>query len=68
MFPKLRAKYGDVVTYEQSPASHVIVEFSFDVVQAASGAYASEAFHDFIGFEVSKALLERRSKRSTGSR
>jgi len=62
MFPKLRAKYGDVVTYEQSPASHVIVEFSFDVVQAASGAYASEAFHDFIGFEVSKALLERTFK------
>ena len=59
MFPKLRAKYGDVVTYEQSPASHIIVEFSFDVVQAASGAYASEAYHDFIGFEVSKPLLER---------
>ena len=59
MFPKLRAKYGDVVTYEQSPATHVIVEFSFDVVQAAAGAYASEAYHDFIGFEVAKPLLER---------
>jgi Zinc dependent phospholipase C len=59
MFPKLRAKYGNVVTYEQSPASHIIVEFSFDVVQAASGAYASEAYHDFIGFEVAKPLLER---------
>ena len=59
MFPKLRAKFGDVVTYEQSPASHVIVEFSFDVVQAATGAYASEAYHDFIGFEVAKPLLER---------
>jgi quinolinate synthase len=35
MFPKLRAKYGSTVTYEQSPASHIIVEFSFDVVQAA---------------------------------
>jgi hypothetical protein len=59
MFPKLRAKYGDIVTYEQSPATHVIVEFSFDVVQAAAGAYASEAYHDFIGFEVAKPLLER---------
>ena len=59
MFPKLRAKYGNIVTYEQSPASHVIVEFSFDVLQAASGAYASEAYHDFIGFEVAKPLLER---------
>jgi len=59
MFPKLRAKYGSIVTYEQSPASHIIVEFSFDVLQAASGAYASEAYHDFIGFEVAKPLLER---------
>jgi len=59
MFPKMRAKYGDVVTYEQSPATHAVVEFSFDVVQAAAGAYASEAYHDFIGFEVAKPLLER---------
>src|SRR5712691_10675110 len=59
MFPKLRAKYGDIVTYEESPATHVMVEFSFDVVQAAAGAYASEAYHDFIGFEVAKPLLER---------
>ena len=59
MFPKLRAKYGDVITYEQSPATHILVEFSFDVVQAAAGAYASEAYHDFIGFEVAKPLLER---------
>jgi hypothetical protein len=59
MFPKMRAKYGDVITYEQSPATHVLVEFSFDVVQAAAGAFASEAYHDFIGFEVAKPLLER---------
>jgi hypothetical protein len=59
MFPKMRAKYGDVITYEESPATHVLVEFSFDVVQAAGGAYASEAYHDFIGFEVAKPLLER---------
>jgi hypothetical protein len=59
MFPKMRAKYGDVITYEKSPATHVLVEFSFDVVQAAGGAYASEAYHDFIGFEVAKPLLER---------
>src|SRR5215831_13339082 len=31
MFPKLRAKYGDSVTYVKSPASHILVEFSFDV-------------------------------------
>src|SRR5262249_46357454 len=59
MFPKLRAKYGDSVTYAKSPATHVLVEFSFDVVQAASGTYALEAYHGFIGFQVSKPLLAR---------
>jgi len=37
----------------------VIVEFSFDVVQAASGAYVSDAFRSFIGFRVASDLLER---------
>jgi hypothetical protein len=59
MYPKLRAKFGNAVTYEQSPKNHVLVEFSFDVVQVASGAYAPEAYHSFIGFKVAKPLLER---------
>src|SRR6516164_3762787 len=59
MYPKLRAKYGDSVTYAESPATHVLVEFSFDVVQAASGAYVSDMYRSFIGFEVAKPLLER---------
>jgi hypothetical protein len=59
MFPKLRAKYGESVTYVESPATHVLVEFSFDVVQAAAGTYAPESYHDRIGFEVAKPLLQR---------
>ena len=59
IFPKLRARYGSSVTYADSPSTHILVEFSFDVVQAASGAYVSEAYQDFIGFQVSKPLLER---------
>jgi hypothetical protein len=59
MFPKLRAKYGDTVTYVQSPAQHVIVEFSFDIVQVAAGAYLPDAYHSFIGFQVAKPVLER---------
>jgi hypothetical protein len=59
MYPKLRARFGNTVTYEQSPKNHVLVEFSFDVVQVASGAYAPEAYHSFIGFKVAKPLLER---------
>jgi len=59
MYPKLRARYGSSVTYADSPAAHVIVEFSFDVVQVATGRYKSEAYQRFIGFEVAKPVLER---------
>ena len=59
MYPKLRARYGDSVTYADSPATHVLVEFSFDVVQIAAGRYKSDAYQSFIGFEVAKPVLER---------
>ena len=52
MYPKLKEKFGPVVTYEDSPAAHLKVEFSFDVVQVAQGDYAPQAYHDHIGFEV----------------
>jgi hypothetical protein len=59
MYPKLKAEFGDIVTYVQSPTKHVLVEFSFDVVQVAAGAYAPEAYHSYIGFRVAKPALER---------
>jgi hypothetical protein len=59
MYPKLKKQFGNRVTYAQSPKSHVMVEFSFDVVQVAAVAYAPEAYHSFIGFQVAKPLLER---------
>jgi hypothetical protein len=59
LFPKLRARHGPSVTYADSPASHVMVEFSFDVVQAATGRYRTEAYQSFVGFEVATPVLER---------
>ena len=59
MYPKLAKKYGSVVTYDQKPSAHTQVEFGFDVDQVAEGNYAPHAYHDFIGFEVSKPVLER---------
>jgi Zinc dependent phospholipase C len=58
-FPKLRAKYGDSVTYEDCPKAHIQTEFGFDITQVAKQRYTSDRYHDFIGFEVSKPLLER---------
>jgi Zinc dependent phospholipase C len=59
MYPELEKKYGSVVTYEDKPSAHMKVEFGFDVDQVAKGHYAPKIYHDFIGFEVSKPVLER---------
>ena len=58
-FPKLRKKYGDIVTYADDPKAHIRTEFGFDMVQVAKNRYTSDRYHDLIGFEVSKPLLER---------
>lgn len=58
-FPELRAKYGPIVTYAQNAKAHIRTEFGFDVVQVAKQRYTSDAYHDFIGFQVSKPVLER---------
>src|SRR5450631_1875893 len=58
-YPKLRAKYGASVRYAQDKTAHLKTEFGFDTVQVAKNRYASQQYHDFIGFQVSKPLLER---------
>src|SRR5258706_4158020 len=58
-YPKLRAKYGNSVRYAEDHTAHLKTEFGFDMVQVAKNRYASQQYHDFIGFEVSKPLLER---------
>lgn len=58
-FPKLRKKYGAEVTYEENPKAHIRTEFGFDVTQVAKNRYTSDRYHDFVGFEISKPVLER---------
>jgi len=65
-FPKLRAKYGDVVTYEDDRKAHLSTEFGFDVTQVAKNRYTADAYHDFIGFEVAKPLMERAFQKTYG--
>jgi hypothetical protein len=59
LYPKLEKKYGNIVTYEQDPLAHVKTEFGFDVLEVAKQRYAPDSYHDFIGFEVDKELLEQ---------
>src|ERR1700692_2964943 len=58
-YPKLRLKFGKFVLYAQDKTAHLKTEFGFDMVQVAKNRYASQQYHDFIGFKVSKPLLER---------
>jgi len=58
-YPKLRAKYGESVRYAEDKTAHLKIEFGFDMVQVAKNRYASQQYHAFIGFQVSKPLLER---------
>jgi len=58
LYPKLRTRFGDTVTYAEDPVAHLKTEFGFDVLQVAKGRYAPDAYRDFIGFEVSRPVLE----------
>ena len=66
--PPLRHRFGSIVTYEEDPTAHVRTEFGFDVVQVAHGSYSQENYRDFIGFQVSKPLLERAFQETYGLR
>jgi hypothetical protein len=58
-YPKLRAKFGKSVVYAENKSAHLKTEFGFDMLQVAKNRYAPQQYHDFIGFQVSKPLLEK---------
>src|SRR3954468_4977175 len=66
LYPKLKRKFGPVITYENDPAAHLKTEFGFDVLQVAKGNFASEAYHSFIGFYVSGPLIGRAFQHTYG--
>lgn len=58
-YPELARLYGPAVPYDVDHKAHLRTEFGFDVLQVAKGRYASEDYHNFIGFEVATPVLER---------
>ena len=66
LYPKLKRKFGDAVTYEDDPLAHVKTEFGFDVLEVAQQRYAPDAYHEFIGFQVAAPLLERAFQETYG--
>ena len=59
LYPELRSEFGRTVTYWDNPLSHVRTEFGFDVLQVAQGRYAPATYRAFVGFKVSKPVMER---------
>ena len=59
VYPRMERKFGPIVTYGDNHISHSRTEISFDVLETARGNYASEDYHNFIGFQVAKPVLER---------
>jgi hypothetical protein len=65
-FPKLRARFGNEVTYAEDPKAHIQTEFGFDMVQVAKNRYTTDRYHDFVGFEIAKPLLARAFQETYG--
>ena len=58
-FPKLEKKYGNKVTYGESPHGHIRTEFAFDVGEMKNTEFAPPAYLRHIGFRVPRKFLER---------
>jgi len=66
LYPGLRKKFGDSVSYEDNQLAHVKTEFGFDVLEIARERYAPDSYHDFIGFEVSRTVLDQAFRETYG--
>ena len=66
LYPDLKKKFGDSVSYEQNPLAHVKTEFGFDVLEVAKERYAPDSYHDFIGFQVDPLLLAQAFQETYG--
>lgn len=58
-FPNLAAKYGPIVTYDDSPHGHVRTEFAFDIDQLSKHRLAPSAYLHHVGLRVSARLLDQ---------
>ena len=65
-FPNLRKKFGDAVTYQNSPHAHIRTEFGFDIDQMAAHRFAPQGYVDYIGFRVALRLLRQAFRETYG--
>ena len=56
-FPSLERKYGPVVTYDESPHSHIRTEFAFDIAQLSRERFAPSGYLRSVGLVVPRRVL-----------
>lgn len=66
LYPGLHKKYGEWITWEESPWAHSLTEFAFDTLEVVDRHVAPQKYHDWIGFKVPKPVLERAFKKTYG--
>lgn len=67
-FPKLAARYGPAVAYDDNPRAHVRTEFAFDIDQISKHRFAPLKYLERVGLKVADDLLERSMEETYGLR
>lgn len=68
LYPKLRKKFGDEVTYADDHTSHLETEFRFDVFQMARTKGGRDIFHHALQFEIATRALDEAFQKTYGVR
>ena len=68
LYPKLRKKFGDEVTYADDQGSHLQTEFRFDVFQMAHTKGGRDIFHHALQFEIATRALDEAFQKTYGLR
>lgn len=66
LYPRLHRRYGDSITWEESPWAHSLTEFGFDTLEVVARHNAPQAYRNWVGFRVPKPVLERAFRRTYG--
>jgi hypothetical protein len=66
LYPGLREKYGDWMTWEESPWAHSLQSSDSTRLEVVAGHVAPQKYHDWIGFKVPEPVLRRAFKSTYG--
>jgi hypothetical protein len=68
IYPSLRKKYGDSVTYAEDHSAHLTTEFRFDVLEMSRNKRSRDLFQHTMQFQVAERLLNEAFEKTYGLR